>query len=64
MKPDPSHATHARPTRWAMRLRLQLAIAIAAKLALLALLYVMFFSPSQRPPVDASAVASRLLSPG
>ena len=61
---EPSNASRARSTHWAMRLRLQLAIAIAAKLALLMLLYVMFFSSSQRPPIDAGAVASRFLSPG
>ncbi|MBS0576852.1 MAG: hypothetical protein JSS45_10615 [Proteobacteria bacterium] len=47
-----------------MRLRVQLAIAIAAKLVLLVLLYALFFTSTQRPPVDASAVASRFFSPG
>ena len=33
---------------------------IAVKLGLLALLYVLFFSPSQRPEIDAEAMGRRL----
>ncbi|MBS0215950.1 MAG: hypothetical protein JSR63_05425 [Proteobacteria bacterium] len=36
---------------------------IAAKLGLLALLYVLFFAPSHRPRVDANAVGHRLELP-
>ena len=34
---------------------------IAAKLALLTALYLLFFSPSHRPPIDAGAVERLLL---
>ena len=41
-------------------LRRHLGWVIAAKLGLLALLYVLFFSPSQRPEIDAEAMGRRL----
>ena len=56
--------TPSPPARWATRLRRHLTIAFVAKLALLALLYFLFFSPSQRPHIDAADVADRFLSPG
>jgi len=42
------------------QLRSGVAIAIVAKLALLAALYVLFFSASHRPSVDAADVVQRL----
>ncbi|MFN3310188.1 MAG: cytochrome oxidase putative small subunit CydP [Thermomonas sp.] len=47
---------------WAW-LRRHLLLLIAIKLSLLALLYVLFFGPGQRPAVDADAVARQLQSP-
>lgn len=49
---------------WAMRLRRHLSIALVAKLLLLAILYFLFFSPSQRPHIDAQRAADHLLTPG
>jgi hypothetical protein len=46
--------------RWASRLRRHLGWVIAAKLLLILLLFVLFFSPSQRPGIDAPGVADRL----
>jgi len=43
------------------RLRRDITITILAKLALLALLGFLFFSASQRPHIDASAIAKRIL---
>jgi hypothetical protein len=54
--PRPQHA----PPRWAMRLRRHLGWVIAAKLVLILLLFALFFSPSQRPGIDAPGVAERL----
>ncbi len=51
------------PARWATRLRRHLTIAFVAKVALLALLYLLFFSPSQRVHVDAGSVAGRFFTP-
>ncbi|MET0498090.1 MAG: cytochrome oxidase putative small subunit CydP [Steroidobacteraceae bacterium] len=48
------------PTRWAPRLRRHLIWAIALKLALVALLYALFFSPDHRPQLDPSGVSDRL----
>lgn len=42
-------------------LRRDLAITILLKLVLLALLGFLCFSPSQRPHIDASAIAQRIL---
>jgi len=50
--------------RWATRLRRHLTWAFIAKLMLLALLYFLFFSSSQRLHIDAGRVADRFLSPG
>jgi hypothetical protein len=50
-----------RPTSFLRRLRRDLTITILIKLALLSLLGFLFFSSSQRPAVDASAVAARIL---
>jgi len=43
------------------QLRSGVAIAIVAKLALLAVLYLLFFSASNRPTVNAADVVQRLL---
>lgn len=43
-----------------MRLRRHLGWVIAAKLLLILLLFALFFSPSQRPGIDAPGVAERL----
>jgi hypothetical protein len=51
---EPSHAG------WWPALRRHLGWVIAAKLGLLALLYVFFFSPPHRPEVDAEAMGRRL----
>lgn len=40
---------------------LEIAVAVGVKLALLALLYVFFFSPSKRPEIDDYAVSRHLL---
>jgi len=48
------------PPPWAARLRRHLGWLIAAKLLLILLLFGLFFSPSQRPGVDAPGVAERL----
>jgi hypothetical protein len=53
--------TPNRRTSFLGRLRRDLTITILIKLALLALLGFLFFSPSQRPQVGASAVALRIL---
>ncbi|MEO5596728.1 MAG: cytochrome oxidase putative small subunit CydP [Lysobacteraceae bacterium] len=45
---------------WIARLRRHLTWALLAKLALLTLLYFLCFAPSQRPHMDAGAVADRL----
>jgi hypothetical protein len=44
-------------------LRRHLAWAIAAKLLLLTLLYVVFFNPTLRPVIDGDAVGQRLHTP-
>jgi hypothetical protein len=51
---EPQHAG------WLVMLRRHLTWLIAVKLGLLALLYVFFFSPAQRPDVDAEAVGRHL----
>ena len=48
------------PPRWALRLRRHLGWLVAAKLLLILLLFGLFFSPSQRPGIDAPGVAERL----
>jgi hypothetical protein len=50
-----------RPASLLNRLRRDITITILAKLALLALLSFLCFSPSQRPHIDASAIALRIL---
>ncbi|TCT21887.1 cytochrome oxidase putative small subunit CydP [Thermomonas haemolytica] len=47
---------------WAW-LHRHLLLLLVIKLSLLALLYVLFFGPGQRPAVDADAVARQLQSP-
>ena len=51
-----------RGTVAAKRLSFEIALLLAAKLAALTLIYVMFFSASTQIHVDAGAVAARLLS--
>jgi hypothetical protein len=43
-------------------LRREIIIALAAKAALLAILYVLFFSPSHRSPPSESAMRQHLLT--
>lgn len=50
----------ARPGGWASRLRRHLAWVIALKIALIALLFALFFSPDHRPQIDPSGVSDRL----
>lgn len=45
---------------WAPRLRRHIAWVIAAKLVLIALLFVLFFSADHRPDIDPSGVSDRL----
>jgi len=58
-----SHRTSipTQPAAWRW-LRRHLIAVIAVKLALLTLLYALFFSPAHRPDVDADAVGRRLES--
>ena len=65
-QPDaaPQEIAPVTPTRWTTRLRRHLSLAFAAKAILLVLLYILFFSPSQRPHIDAGRVADHMLSPG
>lgn len=58
---DECGASAAAPPRWSAPLLRRIALTIAAKLALLIALYLLFFSPSHRPPVDAGAVDRLLL---
>ncbi|WP_166141129.1 cytochrome oxidase putative small subunit CydP [Methylosinus sp. RM1] len=44
------------------RLGREIAVAIALKVAALALLYVLFFPPSQRPHMSPAAVAEKLFA--
>ena len=48
---------------WVTRLRQHLTIAFVAKVAMLVLLYVLFFPAQQRPHIDAEKVARHFLSP-
>jgi hypothetical protein len=43
-------------------LRRHLAVLIALKLALITLLYALFFNPARRPAIDAEAVGRQLQS--
>lgn len=58
--PDPDPSIAPRNPGWIVVLRRHLAWLIAVKLCLLALLYFFFFSPAQRPDVDAEAVGRHL----
>lgn len=49
------------PARFRRGLKRRVVIAISVKLALLAILYLMFFSPSHRLAVDDAAVDRHLL---
>jgi hypothetical protein len=52
------NSTHLRA--WAQRLRRHIAWVIAVKIALIALLFVLFFSADHRPRIDPSGVSDRL----
>jgi len=43
-----------------MRLRFEIAFALAVKLAALTVLYLLFFAPAHRPEISAAAVAQHL----
>jgi len=58
---DERGAPAAAKARWSAALLRRIALTIAAKLALLTALYLLFFSPSHRPPIDAGAVERLLL---
>ncbi|MFT3897950.1 MAG: hypothetical protein QM719_09705 [Thermomonas sp.] len=62
---DPPIAGNAEaPQRSALRgLRRHLGWILAAKLALIALLYAFFFGPSSRPDIDAGAAGQRMHIP-
>lgn len=60
MAPPIPPSDDPRRAGWWPVLRRHLGWVIAAKLGLLALLYVLFFSPSQRPEIDAEAMERRL----
>lgn len=49
------------PVRSRRPLARRIAVAVAMKLALLAVLYLLFFSPSHRPRIDDAAVDEHLL---
>jgi hypothetical protein len=53
-------ADDPRQAGWWPVLRRHLGWVIAAKLGLLALLYLLFFSPPHRPDVDAEVMGRRL----
>jgi hypothetical protein len=57
--PVPSAA--ASPLRWRSALRRHLAVLLLMKIAALALLWALFFSPAQRTASDAAAVSRHLL---
>lgn len=59
--PDRRPRGRGSPSRFRRGLKRRVVTAIAAKLALLAVLYLMFFSPSHRPRVDDAAVDRHLL---
>lgn len=46
---------------WRSRLRRDIGWLLLAKLAVLLLLWALFFSPTHRPPNDPAAVAERML---
>jgi hypothetical protein len=48
------------PTRWRGRLRRDVALLIALKVAALALLWALFFSPAARVPVDGASASRQL----
>ncbi|WP_408950028.1 cytochrome oxidase putative small subunit CydP [Lysobacter sp. Hz 25] len=49
------------PTRFGQALKRRIAVTISLKLALLIVLYLLFFSPSQRPHIDDAAIDRHLL---
>lgn len=48
------------PDHWAQRLRRHLGWVVAAKLVLIVLLFLFFFSASHRPEIDADGVFHHL----
>jgi hypothetical protein len=61
--PDPAlsgGATAPRVAGWRAALRRELASLLVLKVAALALLWWLFFSPEHRTPVDAAATGQRL----
>ena len=48
------------PTRWRGRLRRDVVVLMALKLAALALLWALFFSPAARVPVDGARASRQL----
>ena len=54
-------ASQAPPAHWRRGLLRRIALTIALKLVLLTALYLLFFSPSNRPQIDDAAVDRRLL---
>ncbi|MBX9402885.1 hypothetical protein K4L06_16365 [Lysobacter sp. BMK333-48F3] len=54
-------ASPATPAHWRRGLLRRIALTIALKLALLTALYLLFFSPSNRPQIDDAAIDRRLL---
>lgn len=55
-----THTSGAAPAPWRGILRRHLTLLLAIKLAALALLWVLFFSPAHRTTVDAQAAARHL----
>lgn len=55
-----THTSAAAPGRWRAVLRRHLAVLLAIKLAALALLWALFFSPAHRIAVDGQAAGRHL----
>ena len=57
----PEFRAAAPPLRWRDALRRHLAVLLLMKIAALALLWALFFSPAHRAQVDGAAVSRHLL---
>jgi hypothetical protein len=55
-----THTSAAAPGRWRAVLRRHLALLLAIKLAALALLWALFFSPAHRAVIDSQAAGRHL----
>lgn len=55
-----THTSAVAPQPWRGILRRHLTVLLAVKLAALALLWVLFFSPAHRTPVDGQATGRHL----